>query len=246
MDRIIIKEECVETLCDVKYLKLYDLKYREGKHYFDATRRAKNDIVATKSDEEFIRMLPDAVTIGVVVRVKDEEPRLLLQYEFRYPAGQFLLSPVAGLIDPEDKEEYAKAVAERKNNGSAGDAFTEMTTASAIHAAFDKALFTASRREIHEETGIEMKASDKIYVLNPCAFSSPGMTDETNAFLCAEVALDNLECLNQNGAVGSELFNGFELVTKEEAGELYKNGRDKYGNYFSLATWAVLAHFLLM
>ncbi|MCQ2495628.1 MAG: NUDIX hydrolase [Lachnospiraceae bacterium] len=233
MDKLIIKEECIDTLCDVKYLKLYDLKYREGKHYFDATRRAKADIVAIKSDEEFRRMLPDAVTIGVVVRLKDEEPKLLLQYEYRYPTGQFLLSPVAGLIDPEDKEEYEKAVkadAKAENSG--------------LEAAFDNALFSAAKREIHEETGIEMKATDSICVLNPCAFSSPGMTDESNAFLFAEVALDNLDCLNQNGAVGSELFNGFELVNKEEARKLYRSGRDKYGNFYSLATWAVLAYFI--
>ena len=233
MDKLIIKEECIDTLCDVKYLKLYDLKYREGKHYFDATRRAKADIVAIKSDEEFRRMLPDAVTIGVVVRLKDEEPKLLLQYEYRYPTGQFLLSPVAGLIDPEDKEEYEKAVkadAKAENSG--------------LEAAFDNALFSAAKREIHEETGIEMKATDSICVLNPCAFSSPGMTDESNAFLFAEVALDNLDCLNQNGAVGSELFNGFELVNKEEARKLYRSGRDKYGYFYSLATWAVLAYFI--
>lgn len=33
-----------------------------------------------------------------------QEARLLLTYEFRYPTGQFLLSPPTGLIDPQDKE----------------------------------------------------------------------------------------------------------------------------------------------
>lgn len=210
-----IREEKVETLYDAKFLKLYDLNYAEGKHYFDATRRNKSDLVAVKNDEEFKTMIPDAVTIAVVLKLPKEEEKLLLQYEYRYPVGQFLLSPVAGLIDPEDREED-----------------------------FENALFQAARREIKEETGIDFKETDVLKILNPCAFSSPGMTDESNAFLLAEIELDNLNCLDQSGAVGSELFSGFELVTKEQAGEMFISGRDKHGNQFSLATWAILGYFI--
>lgn len=208
-----IKENQVETLCSTKFLKMYDLQYREGKHYFDATRRECSELVALKSGEEFRSMLPDAVTVAVVVKVNNEEPKLLLSYEYRYPVSQYLLSPVAGLIDEEDKTE-------------------------------ENPLISAAVREIKEECGLTVKPYDKIYVINPCAFSSPGMTDESNAFLCAEISVDNLDELSHDGAVGGEMFDGFEIIGREEAASLFGAGRDKNGNYFSLATWAVLAYFI--
>lgn len=212
MDKPVISRQQVDTLYDARFLKLYDLRYREGKHYFDATRRSADNVVAIKSDSEFQTMLPDAVTIAVILHLPEEEPKLLLSYEYRYPVGRFLLSPVAGLLDPEDAEE-------------------------------DNPLLAAAKREIFEETGIRVSADDRIEVLNPCAFSSPGMTDESNAFLCADVTVANTDMLSQTGAVGSELFNGFELVTKREALALYRSGRDRFGNTFSLATWAILGFF---
>ncbi len=215
MDRLIIDKNCVETLKETKFLNMFDLKYAEGKHYFEATRRKKEDIIAVKDDEEFKSLIPDAVTIAVVVYQKGEEPRLLLQYEYRYPIGRFVISPVAGLIDEEDKE-------------------------------LENPFVVAAIREIKEETGLTVKESDEVFVINPCAFASPGMTDESNAFLCAKVYVDNLDELNQNGAVGSELFNGFELVNRQQAKELFETGRDKYGNFFSLSTWAVIGYFLMM
>ena len=99
-------------------------------------------------------------------------------------------------------------------------------------------------REIHEECGIVVKPTDKVTVLNPCAFSTPGMTDESNAFLCAEITLGDTTGLSQTGAVGSELFAGYELADIEDAERFFTTGRDRYGNYFSLATWAVLGYFL--
>ena len=158
-------------------------------------------------------MLPDAVTIAVVLHLPGNETRLLMSYEYRYPVGQFLLSPVAGLLDPED------------------------------HSGPDP-LVSAAIREIREETGLTVKETDKVYVLNPCAFSSPGMTDESNAFLCAELTLDSLDALNQDGAEGSELFNGFELLDRQRAQEIFRTGRDEQGNFYSLAAWMVLSIFL--
>ncbi len=203
----------VDTLCDAKYVRLYDLRYAEGKHYCDASRRVREDLVALKSDEEFRAMLPDAVTIAVVVILPDGKPRLLLNYEYRYPVGQYLLSPVAGLIDPEDRDAEAPLV-------------------------------TAAIREIHEECGLIVKPTDTVTVINPCALSTPGMTDESNAFLCAEIRVDDLAEVSQDGCVGTELFAGFEMVDETEAERLFSTGRDRYGNFFSLATWAVLGYFL--
>ena len=31
----------------------------------------------------------------------------------------------------------------------------------------------------------------------------------------------------------------------EEAAEIFRSGRDKYGNFFSIATWVVLAYFIM-
>ena len=210
-----ISKDRIETLYESKFLNLYDLQYAEGKHYYEASRRGKDDLVVKKTDGEFREMLPDAVTIAVVLHLPGNETRLLMSYEYRYPAGQFLLSPVAGLLDPEDRKS-------------------------------DNPLVNAAIREIHEETGLTVKESDRVSVLNPCAFSSPGMTDESNAFLCAEITLDSLDDLNQDGAEGSELFDGFELLNRERAGEIYRTGRDEHGKFYSLAAWMVLGIFLAM
>ncbi len=210
-----INRHQIETLHETKFLRCYDLQYAEGKHYYEASRRVKEDLVVQKADHEFREMLPDAVTIAVVLHLPGNETRLLMSYEYRYPIGQFLLSPVAGLLDPEDKKS-------------------------------PDPLADAAVREIREETGLRVKESDRIYVLNPCAFSTPGMTDESNAFLCAEITLDNLNELNQDGAEGTELFDGFELLDRERAQRIFRTGRDDHGNFYSLAAWMVLSIYLSM
>ena len=214
MNREISKEK-IETLYENRFLKCFDLQYAEGKHYYVASRRGKEDLVAGKADDEFRSMLPDAVTIAVVLHLPGNDTRLLMSYEYRYPVGQFLLSPVAGLLDPDDRTS-------------------------------ENPLVNAAVREIREETGLTVKESDRVYVLNPCAFSTPGLTDESNAFLCAEITLDSLDELNQNGAEGSELFDGFELLDRERAQEIFRTGRDDHGNFYSLAAWMVLSIFLAL
>ena len=210
-----IDRQNIDMLCETKFLSCYDLRHGEGKHYYEASRRKKEDLVVRKTDAEFQKMLPDAVTIAVVLHLPGNETRLLMSYEYRYPAGQFLLSPVAGLLDPEDRKA-------------------------------ENPLVTAAVREIREECGLTVKESDRVTVLNPCAFSTPGMTDESNAFLCAEITLDNLDDLNQDGAEGSELFDGFELLDRERAQEIFRTGRDEHGNFYSLAAWMVLSIYLSM
>ena len=208
-----IRQEHVETLFDSRFIKVLDLQYAPGKHYYDATRRSLDRIAAVKSDEEFRTMLPDAVTCVVILSINEEEPKLLLSKEYRYPAGQFLLSPPAGLLDPEDADT-------------------------------ENPILTAAKREIKEETGLTITEKDSLFVINPLLFSSPGMTDESNALACAVVRLEDKSILSQDGAVGSECFDGFELLSRQEAMEILKSGKDKNGIFYSVYTYCCLMYFV--
>ena len=209
----VIRKENIEPLFDSKFIKVFDLQYEEGKHYYDATRRSLDRLAAIKPDSEFRAMLPDAVTCIVILKVKDEEPKLLLTKEYRYPAGQFLLSPPAGLLDPEDEAEKQPILA-------------------------------AAKREIQEETGIQLSEQDTLSVINPLLFSSPGMTDESNALACAVIHLEDLSALSQDGAVGSECFDGFRLLSAAQAREILKVGKDQDGLFYSVYTWTALMYFI--
>lgn len=209
----VIRKENIEPLFDSKFIKVFDLQYGEGKHYYDATRRSLDRLAAIKPDSEFRAMLPDAVTCVVILKVKDEEPKLLLTKEYRYPAGQFLLSPPAGLLDPEDEAEKQPILA-------------------------------AAKREIQEETGIQLSEQDTLSVINPLLFSSPGMTDESNALACAVIHLEDLSALSQDGAVGSECFDGFRLLSAAQAREILKAGKDQDGLFYSVYTWTALMYFI--
>ncbi len=213
MEKPNITKETTETLLETKFLKVFDLQYAPGKHYFDATRRSKEDLVALKSDEACKTMLTDAVTCIVIVQEAEREAKLLLTYEFRYPTGQFLLSPPAGLIDPQDKEK-------------------------------EQPLLETAAREIHEETGLTVSRTDTMHVVNPCLFSSPGMTDESNALVCAVLHPEDLSQLTQAGAIGSECFDGFVLLSKAEARKILRQGRDAHGMFYSVYTWAALLYFV--
>ena len=50
--------------------------------------------------------------------------------------------------------------------------------------------------------------------------------------------------LTQEGAVGSEKFDGFVPVTKTDAEKLLKTGRDADGNFYSAYTWMALMYFV--
>lgn len=213
MNKPIITKECVRALYETKIINLYDLQYEEGRHYYNATRRAKEDIVATKSAEDYKVMPPDAVSCVLVLRHKGAEPRLLLSREYRYPAGQFLLSVPAGLIDEK-----------------------ELTR--------EEAVKNAAIREIREETGLTVKETDRVEILSPFLFSSPGLTDESSAFVLVEAEVDDLNVLNQDGAVGSERFDGFVLLTKEEAERVLRQGYDDEGISYPMITWMALICFV--
>lgn len=209
----VIKKENITPLFESKFIKVFDLEYEEGKHYYDATRRPLDKLMAIKTDGEFKTSLPDAVSCVVILKISEEEPRLLLTKEYRYPAGQFLLSPPAGLLDTADESA-------------------------------ENPLLATARREIEEETGLVLSDRDSLHVINPLLFSTPGMTDESNALVCAVVHLENTNALSQDGAVGTERFDGFELLTRKDALRILKNGRDDDGIFYSIFTWATLMYFV--
>lgn len=207
-----IFKDRVQTLYETKFLKLYDLNYRDGKHYFDVSRNGEKELMFTKDEAQFKATKADAVSIAAIVNVKGDESKLILSYEYRYPCGQFLLSPPAGLIDKEDKDK-------------------------------SDALEITAIRELKEEMGIDFLENDRVEIINPLLLSSPGMTDESNALVLVEVNRDEFPELSQDGAVGTELFAGFEILTKEDAKKLLAKGSDKNGIYYSVYTWAILSYF---
>lgn len=212
-NRPIIKKEQVETVYDSRFIKVFDLQYEPGKHYFDATRRTKENLAAIKTEKEFKQMLPDAVSCIVILKIKGQEPRLVLSREYRYPAGQFLLSVPAGLLDPEDAQAQNPA-------------------------------FHAAIRELREETGIEPEEGDNIRLVNPLVFSTPGMTDESNALVQITLNREEMPKVSQEGAVGTEMFDGFELLTREEAKKILRDGVDDQGLFYPLYTWAAMMCFV--
>ncbi len=208
-----IRNEDVKVVFDSPYVKVADIRYAPGKHYYDATRRNPEELTAVKTDEEFRTMLPDAVSCFVILDTPGEEAKLLLSYEFRYPTGRYLLSVPAGLIDREDEAEQDP-------------------------------VYSAAVREIREETGLEVTEGDRVFTVNPLVFSTPGMTDESNALVCAVLHGADLSALSQEGAEGSEQFDGFALLTKADARKVFCEGRDERGNFYPLYTWAALSYFV--
>lgn len=210
-----IDKNNIEKNFESNFLNVYDLQYAPGRHYYDATRRKFDDIMAIKSDEEYKKSLPDAVSCIVIVDTPQGR-RLLLSYEYRYPTGHFLLGVPAGLIDREDIQEF-------KNNN-------------------DAVIKRTAIREIKEETGLEVK-EEEITLINSFLFSTPGMTDESNALVCVNTKVNDLSVFNTDNAESTELFDGFRFLSKEEAEKILKDGRDDRGNFYSMFTWAALVWF---
>lgn len=212
-ERPILKSKNVKELMDVKFLKCYDFSYFPSKHYYVASRREKERLVALRTKENWEKMLPDAVGLVVVLKCKDREPLLCLTKEMRYPVGQFLLGVPAGILDPEDMEE-------------------------------DQPVFSAAKRELWEETGITWTNEDEIRMINPLLFSSPGMTDESNAMVYVTLHRDAIPAFNSEGAVGGERFEGFVLLNRTEARKVLMDGVDKEGLFYSVYTWIALTCFV--
>ena len=209
-----ISIENIESIFEDRYLNLYRMAYERNPHYLTASRRPKEKLVALRSDEEYRDLAPDAVTCLLIIETPGSEPRLYMERELRYPVGRYLLSPPAGLIDPDDAQSG------------------------------EDPRIVAAKREIKEETGVEVKDSDEMFIISPLIFSTPGMTDESNALVGARVKLEDLSSLNTDGAEGTECFGDWALLTKEEAKELIRTGLDGDGLYFSVFTMVLLLYFV--
>ena len=105
-------------------------------------------------------------------------------------------------------------------------------------------VFMAAKRELREEIGIVWTDADEIKCINPLLFSSPGMTDESNAMVQITLNRDTMPELSSDGAVGGESFGDFVLVNREEARRILLNGRDDEGLYYSVYTWIALTCFV--
>ncbi|MGI6607654.1 MAG: NUDIX domain-containing protein [Erysipelotrichaceae bacterium] len=197
-----VEKEKIKVLHQSEFLNFYDIGQTEGKSYYQASRRKKEDLVVLKSNEQLKKMNADGV--GCVVIVKGQEDRLFLNHEYRYPVGEFVLSVPAGLYENENED-----------------------------------VFEAAKREIREETGLKAK---EIRMISPLLFSSPGMTDETNAMVC--VFVDDIEDYTSQNCEGGELFKGYSLLTKKQAIELLDKVCDEHNNYFSVYTHFALLYFI--
>ena len=102
MEQPIIRADQTRTLADARFIKLYDLAYEDGRHYFEASRREAHDLLALRSQDEIDQALPDAVSCCLVVEAPGEPPRIVMTYEYRYPTGQYVLGIPSGLIDERD------------------------------------------------------------------------------------------------------------------------------------------------
>ena len=198
-----------EKLADRKFIRLYDLQYAEGKHYYNASRRSEDTLVCQMTDSEFYGLIPDRISCVLIIKNDGEEPKILMSRELRYPVGRYIMSIPAGLIDEEDRTLPR-----------------------------DEAIKITAIREIREETGLEFREGDEIEIINPCLFSSPGMTDESNAMV--RVILKNVspEGLTASGCVGDEAISGYMLLNRREAAEAMKEG------HMCVYAWLALADFV--
>ena len=210
-EQLTLTKDRVHSVYESRFIKVFGMEYVAGKQYMNATRRDMDDLVALKSDEEFKEMLPDAVSCVVILN--GAEPKLLLTYEFRYPAGQYLLSVPAGLIDKSDEAEAEPVI-------------------------------STAKRELKEETNIDLSEEDTIEIINPLLFSTPGMTDESNALVCVVISDAQRLQLSQDGAEGTECFDGFVTLTRDDAERILRQGKDDKGIFYSVYTWAALMYFV--
>ena len=203
----------VDTLLDTPYVRVYDLAYEDGTHYYDASRRPLDRLLAAKDASRAERELPDAISCFVVIETPDDEPRLVLFREYRYPTGRYVLSIPSGLIDAGDHTE-------------------------------EDPIVVAARRELVEETGIELGPDDELCVVNELLFTTPGFTDESTAIVSVVIRRPDVSFLSHAGAEGTERFGRFILASSNEARAMLARGLDDRGEPYPLIAWAAMTFFV--
>ena len=91
------KLDKINTIYENRFVKLYNLKYQNDFHYYLASRKDKENLVCTRKE-----ITPDAITCIVITHMDDED-KMLLFYEYRYPIGEFVLSVPSGLCEKEEQ-----------------------------------------------------------------------------------------------------------------------------------------------
>jgi len=104
--------------------------------------------------------------------------------------------------------------------------------------------FRTAIRELYEETGIVFRDDDEIRYLNPCVFSTPGMTDESNAIVLMVINHPDTSSLTDQNCEGTEVFDGFYLLDRDQAAECIRTGKDPKGNPYSVYTLVELMYFV--
>ena len=105
-------------------------------------------------------------------------------------------------------------------------------------------VFRTAIRELSEETGLTFEETDEIKLVNPFLFSSPGISDESNAMVQMTLYRDEEPTMTMAGNVGGECVGSFCLFTRKEAEELLRTGVDQLGIYYSVYTWIALMTFV--
>ncbi|MGN1398869.1 MAG: hypothetical protein ACI4WG_02580 [Erysipelotrichaceae bacterium] len=90
-----------------------------------------------------------------------------------------------------------------------------------------------------EETGLR---ATEIKMISPLLFSSPGMSDESNAMVVCYV--DSDDGFTQENCEESECFQGHCLLDKNQAIELLGKRKDHKDNYLSVYTAFALLYFI--
>lgn len=109
----------------------------------------------------------------------------------------------------------------------------------------EQPLFETAIREVHEETGLSFQEGDEVSLINPLLFSTPGMSDESNGIVKVKLHNPDLSTISTEYAEGGEIFEGFTILSKEQAKKILDNGVDQNGIFYSVFTWIGLASFLL-
>lgn len=90
----------LNVLFTSSFINVYDFENDITGHYYTVSRHDSNELLAIKKREEAGKTPPDAVScIVIFAGDKNDDARLMLLEEFRYPTGQYVLAIPGGLVE---------------------------------------------------------------------------------------------------------------------------------------------------